>query len=466
MASKLKILYKIGILGLGFSLFFSETLADKGAFIWPPEIYLNQSAQNAIVAWNGKEEIIVLSTNFEKNEFCGWSTYGECESDADCRIGGCSGQVCEAKNEGVITTCEWRDCYDAKKYGKECRCIEGKCQWADEEERGENKKILILEVLPLPSKPIKVKLVNENIFEKLVEILNEKIKKLRTSFLKGKGVGEGLSNLKAPIEIVFEKTIGPHKITIVKANDLNYFLNWVDKFAQKRNLDKKQISSKFKEGLKNYFKRNIRYFVFDVINLEEAKNSIKPILYKFRSNYLYYPMLISGISEIKESSSDINLFLMIDKKMNFPRVLWKKRKDYFVSDQGIELELKKEELKEISKELENLFKNGAKVRKISIYGKLSSIDKDLMIFPQKVWRRNLWIGKFGEDVRALQKILINEGVWDSWVKATGYFGPITRRALIKFQEKYQKEILAPINLKKGTGFFGPLTRKFLKEISF
>jgi len=66
----------------------------------------------------------------------------------------------------------------------------------------------------------------------------------------------------------------------------------------------------------------------------------------------------------------------------------------------------------------------------------------------------------------LQKILINEGVWDSWVKATGYFGPITKRALIKFQEKYQKEILSPIHLKKGTGFFGPLTRNFLKEISF
>ena len=461
---QIKILIKRIVLVFLFLIFPIITFADRGVFIWPSEIHLNQSAQNAIVAWNGKEEIIILSTNFEKNEFCGWSTYGECESDTDCRIGGCSGQVCEAKNEGVITTCEWKDCYDAKKYGKECRCIEGKCQWTDKEEK--NKKVLILEVLPLPSKPIKVKSVSKNIFEKLVEILNEKIKKLRADFLKGKGVGEGVSNLKAPIEIVFEKTIGAHNITIIKVNNLNYFLNWIDGFAQKRNLDKKQISLKFKEGLKNYFKRDIKYFVFDVINLEKTKNSIKPILYKFKSDYLYYPILISGISEIKESSSDINLFLMIDKKMNFPRVLWKKRKDYFVSDQGIELELKKEELKEISKDLRNLFKNGAKVRKISIYGKLNSIDKDLMIFPQKIWKRNLWIGKFGEDVKALQKILINEGVWDSWVKATGYFGPITKRALIKFQEKYQKEILSPIHLKKGTGFFGPLTRNFLKEISF
>ncbi len=63
-------------------------------------------------------------------DFCGWSTYGECSSDADCSEGGCSGQVCESKNEEpTITTCEWMDCYDSKAYGVRCKCIEGKCQW-------------------------------------------------------------------------------------------------------------------------------------------------------------------------------------------------------------------------------------------------------------------------------------------------------------------------------------------------
>jgi len=462
--SQMKILMKWGILFFLFLIFPFKTFADRGIFVWPPEIYLNQSAQNAIVAWNGKEEIIILSTNFEKDKFCGWSSYGECESDADCRIGGCSRQVCESKNEGVITTCEWKDCYDAEKYGKECQCIKGKCQWADRGKK--NKEVLILEVLPLPSKPTKVKSVSKNIFEKLVKILNEEIKKLRSGFLRDKEVGEGVFNLAAPIEIVFEKTIGVHNITIVKVNNLNYFLNWIDKFAEKRNLDKKQVSLKLKEGLKNYFKRDIKYFVFDVISLEDTKNSIKPILYKFESDYLYYPMLISGISDIKESNTNINLFLMVDKKMNFPKVLWKNGKNYFVSDQGIEIRLRKKELRKISKDLGNFFENGAKVRKISIYGKLGSINKDLMVFPQKIWRRNLWVGNFGEDIKTLQKILINEGVWGSWVGVTGYFGPITKRALIKFQEKYQREILSPIGLEKGTGFFGPLTRSFLKEISF
>jgi len=64
------------------------------------------------------------------SEFCGYSTYGKCEADSDCVIGGCSGQVCQSKNEKIITTCEWKDCYNAKKYNLKCRCINGKCQWS------------------------------------------------------------------------------------------------------------------------------------------------------------------------------------------------------------------------------------------------------------------------------------------------------------------------------------------------
>ncbi len=60
--------------------------------------------------------------------FCGWSTYGRCESDEDCVVDGCSGQVCRSKfEEPIITTCEWLDCYDVK--GVACKCIDGKCQW-------------------------------------------------------------------------------------------------------------------------------------------------------------------------------------------------------------------------------------------------------------------------------------------------------------------------------------------------
>ncbi len=62
--------------------------------------------------------------------FCGSFTYGGCSSDLDCLTGGCSGQVCQSKNEElIITTCEWKDCYDDTKYGVTCGCVNNKCLW-------------------------------------------------------------------------------------------------------------------------------------------------------------------------------------------------------------------------------------------------------------------------------------------------------------------------------------------------
>ncbi len=65
-----------------------------------------------------------------QEDFCGWSTNGACSSDSDCMRGGCSGQVCQSKSEEpVITTCEYRDCYNAGADSLSCGCIEGKCVW-------------------------------------------------------------------------------------------------------------------------------------------------------------------------------------------------------------------------------------------------------------------------------------------------------------------------------------------------
>lgn len=63
--------------------------------------------------------------------FCGSSTEGACLSNSDCIQSGCSGQVCQSKQEArMITTCEWRDCFNASAYGLACRCVGRKCKWA------------------------------------------------------------------------------------------------------------------------------------------------------------------------------------------------------------------------------------------------------------------------------------------------------------------------------------------------
>ncbi len=61
--------------------------------------------------------------------FCGSSTEAACDSHADCTTGGCSGQICGHVSEEMISTCEYRDCYNAEAYLLQCGCVQGECRW-------------------------------------------------------------------------------------------------------------------------------------------------------------------------------------------------------------------------------------------------------------------------------------------------------------------------------------------------
>lgn len=71
------------------------------------------------------------------------------------------------------------------------------------------------------------------------------------------------------------------------------------------------------------------------------------------------------------------------------------------------------------------------------------------------------------EVRCLQQFLKSQGA-DIYPEGlvTGYFGNLTRAAVIKFQEKYASEILVPLGLSRGTGFVGPSTRAKINQMLY
>ncbi|TSD03844.1 MAG: Uncharacterized protein Greene071421_578 [Parcubacteria group bacterium Greene0714_21] len=80
--------------------------------------------------------------------------------------------------------------------------------------------------------------------------------------------------------------------------------------------------------------------------------------------------------------------------------------------------------------------------------------------------RDLQVASNGEDVKKLQQCLAKDPQVYPDGTVSGSFGSLTKAAVIKFQEKYASEILAPQGLKFGTGKVGGATQEKLNELCF
>ncbi len=72
-------------------------------------------------------------------------------------------------------------------------------------------------------------------------------------------------------------------------------------------------------------------------------------------------------------------------------------------------------------------------------------------------------GDQGEEVRELQRCLLNEEVFPEG-EITGYLDSETKEAVNRFQRKYEKEILKPHDFENPTGVVASSTRKKLNEL--
>ena len=80
------------------------------------------------------------------------------------------------------------------------------------------------------------------------------------------------------------------------------------------------------------------------------------------------------------------------------------------------------------------------------------------------FKSELKLGSKGTEVTALQTCLSQDPEVYPEGQITGYFGAQTKEAVIRFQEKYKEDILAPGGLTQGTGTVSKNTRAKLNEI--
>ena len=278
---------------------------------WPSEISLREAGQKAIVAWNGTEEVLILSIDVKSS-----------------------------------------------------------------------KSATVLRLLPLPSNPTKVEEGDFSSFENLVRLINQKIRTMGR--YKGGLVPAGYGEGGAPsIVITFQAKLGPHDVTIVKVNDLEYFIAWVENFASTKGLGATAIPDGFKQSVASYLDNGIAYFVFDVIQTGPEEKSITPLIYRFETDFLYYPLNITGNSVGLESTWDeVQLFIITKGRINGKTVENVRLQAYIGFEEWLELSPK--ELAQVSPEIADLFESDPFVMNASHFGQLSDLEKDLIITGEQI----------------------------------------------------------------------------------
>ncbi len=220
----------------------SYLYADMGAIVPVESVKVSEPAQKAIIAHDGFEEILILSTDLKVS-----------------------------KNSKIVR------------------------------------------FIPFPSKP-NISILNKNCFKNLEKI----IKKYNISF-----VVQYKSALKKNKEfkVEFYKKIGAHEINLLYVENLSKFIKWIEKYFNKLGFRNKKLSEKEISIINKYIKNGFKYFVFDVVSLDKEVKTVSPVLYNFKSRYLYYPLITSNLMS---SNGKIILFILSengDIMLNYP---WQK----------------------------------------------------------------------------------------------------------------------------------------------
>ncbi len=253
-----------------------------------------------------------------------------------------------------------------------------------------------------------------------------------------------------------------------------------------------------------YLNKNLRnFYVFPQINLlpisGKSTLTFTDVTEGWAGNWY---KIIGGRGDIK-----LSFMGSPDGKFNVPYIIKKKNGGYFVNfleldkNQKGEIEIKnfgsedsaliiipsaEASLKPDSRYFSfsweaSIKKSGEEEGLIArLMAKIEELKKEIALVQEKIRaildernkvnceeiKNNLYYGlRNDQEVRCLQKFLREQGqeIYPEGL-VTGNFLQLTRLAVVRFQEKFAKEILEPLGLKAGTGYVGPATRKKINEI--
>ena len=294
---------KAGSFLIAVLFFFSFCLplvyADRGMIPVNPEVSVYEPGQRAILAWNGHEEVMILSTDVTSSQ-----------------------------------------------------------------------ETLVVEILPLPSKPT-VEAASFQSFGEIQRLIwNEGLNMLHYDT-------EGQAR-SGSVEVVFHEQIGVHNITVVTASVTSELTTWMQDFLENSGVEYEVSLGSFESVIEDYMDRGFRYYVLDLITVSSEEKSADPILYKFSSDFLYYPLLITSPVG---GDTEITLFVLTEDKIEVDYFFFQKAQYIPLTGnlKPIEFVLSKGDLSKIDLRIGQIFQHQAWLTVLKFNGKNSWLTKDLMI---------------------------------------------------------------------------------------
>ena len=243
---------------------------------------------------------------------------------------------------------------------------------------GGSGKIELIEVLPLPSSP-EVKMADEKTFSNLNRLLQEK--KARMSIY---GYGPAAESSKVGFDLIeeeypgvyieFYRMVGLHNLTVVRVENLDSFIRWMDNYYKGIKGENFTLPSWMRVRVEDYLARGINHFVFDYISVYLNRvNSVKPLVFFFNTTRLYYPMYISaGL----QGYGQVRLFIITDQVL--PEKTISRDLGFRIDDK---IPLRKSELKSINSTMYNFpLKNYLQLYVVTSYVSYSTGSTNLDLY--------------------------------------------------------------------------------------
>ena len=153
--------------------------------------------------------------------------------------------------------------------------------------------VVVLRFIPFPNSP-QVTAAPPKCFKAVNMIIKARdVKYMEVA--SGASIKDKDADIARSFDIKFDKKVQASDVFVVKINSFLQFRNFVNKCLEKKGLPHKAEYKDMETIVSNYLSRGIRYFAFDFLELNRGTSIIEPLMYKFNTEKLYYPLEISDI---------------------------------------------------------------------------------------------------------------------------------------------------------------------------